>query len=294
MNISVVIPVYKKLEMFIANLKHNMPYLAGCEIIIVNDDPTASIQKHIDHWKDIKLIENDSNLGFAGAVDAGIQQASGAYILLLNTDVKLRDTSFNKALAHFQKKPDVFAVSFAQIEKDGTLVGKNRFYWKNGFFQHSRANDLTTGITGWAEGGSCLIDIQKYKTLGGFDSIYSPFYWEDIDLSYRAWKQGYSVLFDADIVVEHHHESTIKSLFSDVFVTSIAYRNQLLFIWKNIDDPKLLREHTFATIKQCIRSIVSDPAFLSGYWRAIAKKSDIIKPSKPFYSDHEILAQFSD
>ncbi len=294
MNISVVIPVYKKTDMFLANLEKNMPHLEGCQIIIVNDDPDTSIGHLLGNWKGIELIENEKNLGFGSAVNKGIQQATKDYILLLNSDVKLQDASYTKALTHFENNKDIFAISFAQIEKDGTIVGKNRIYWQNGFFMHSRASDLTFGKTGWAEGGSCVIDLQKYKNLGGFDSLYSPFYWEDIDLSYRAWKRGYTILFDPEIVVQHHHESTIKSYFSDFYVNSIAYRNQLLFIWKNIDDPQLLREHALATIKQCMRSITSDPGFISGYWRALAKKSAIIKPSKSFFSDHEILTQFSD
>ena len=138
-----------------------------------------------------------------------------------------------------------------------------------------------------------MIDLKKYREIGGFDSLYSPFYWEDIDLSYRAWKQGYSVLFDPEIVVEHHHESTIKSFFSDFYVTSIAYRNQLLFIWKNIYDTRLLAEHNKALIKQLIRSIFSDPAFISGYFRALEKKSGIMNSKKQLLSDHEILARFT-
>ncbi|PJE58197.1 MAG: glycosyltransferase family 2 protein, partial [Candidatus Portnoybacteria bacterium CG10_big_fil_rev_8_21_14_0_10_36_7] len=48
-------------------------------------------------------------------------------------------------------------------------------------------------------------------SLNGFDELYSPFYWEDIDLSYRAWKTGYTVLFDPQVLVEHHHETTIRT-----------------------------------------------------------------------------------
>ncbi|CAN5241822.1 hypothetical protein BH09PAT2_BH09PAT2_03730 [soil metagenome] len=293
MKISVVIPVYKKLDMFLANMEHNIPFLADCQIIVINDDPTQSIKEPLAKWPQIELIENNINLGFAGAVHKAIGHVNGDFVMLLNSDVKLRDTSYTNAIKHFNNDHNTFAVSFAQIEKDGSIVGKNRFYWLNGFFQHSRSENLETGNTGWAEGGSCLINLKKYNEIGGFDSLYNPFYWEDIDLSYRAWKHGYTVLFDSNILVEHHHESTIKFFYSDFYVTSIAYRNQLLFIWKNIQDNALLHENTQAITKQFVRSLVSDPAFISGYFRALAKKNGIMNSTKQLHTDHEILAQFS-
>ncbi|MBP7967295.1 glycosyltransferase family 2 protein [Candidatus Woesebacteria bacterium] len=293
MDISVIIPTYKKTDMFMANLEHNLPYLKNTQIIVVNDDPHLSIAQSLSRWPEIILIENSTNLGFAGAVNKGIEHVNNSYVMLLNTDVKLNDTSYTTALSHFSRQPNIFAISFAQIEKNGETVGKNRIFWKNGFFQHGRATDLVFGETGWAEGGSCIIDVKKYREIGGFDSIYSPFYWEDIDLSYRAWKQGYRVLFDPSILVEHHHESTIKSFFSSMFITSIAYRNQLLFIWKNIQDNDLRSQHTIALIKQLLRSITTDPAFISGYIRALMKKRDIMNSVKSLRTDHEILAQFT-
>ena len=57
--------------------------------------------------------------------------------------------------------------------------------------------------------------------LGGMDTLYSPFYWEDIDLSYRAWKSGYQILYDPNIIVEHHHESTIAKYFDKKKVSDI-------------------------------------------------------------------------
>lgn len=292
MNISVVIPVYKKTEMFLSYFRHNLSFLKDAQIIVVNDDPEVSIKTQLSPWPQITLIENEKNKGFATSVHTGISKVTTPYVMLLNSDVKLRDTSYTSAVKHFISNDKIFAISFAQIEKNGETVGKNIFYWQNGFFQHSSAKNLNLGLTGWAEGGSCIIDIVKYKEIGGFDSIYSPFYWEDIDLSYRAWKQGYTVLFDPSILVEHHHESTIKSYFSAMFVKSIAYRNQLFFTWKNIQDANLLKEHKAALFKQLLRSTITDPAFISGYVRAIARKNDIINPTKPLRSDHEILTQF--
>jgi GT2 family glycosyltransferase len=278
--ISAIIPTFKNEEELIKNLKHNLPYLNGCEIIVVNDDPKQSIKNNLKSFPGIMLIENKKNLGFAGAVHKGILRAGYGYIMLLNSDVVLNDSSYMNAIALMQKDPKTFAVSFAQKEKDGSTVGKNVISWKSGFFQHGKASDLKNGINGWAEGGSCVINKKLYKEIGGFDSLYAPFYWEDIDLSYRAWKAGYRIFFDPGIAVQHHHESTIGKYFSKDEVRSIAYRNQFVFIWKNIEDRSLLISHVIRLLFSLPVMVFKDSAFVKGFWMAFTSLSNIIKKRK--------------
>ena len=243
MNLSVVIPVYKNKEQFLRNLRHNLQFLKNAEVIVVNDYPDESLQDDMKSFKEVKLIENKKNLGFAGAVNTGVFAATKDYVMLLNTDVMLLDDSYQKVLAQFKEDSQLFGVSFAQKEKDGTIVGNNRFFWRQGLFYHRKAADLQAGINGWAEGGSCILDRKKFVSLNGFDEIYKPFYWEDIDLSYRAWKTGYHVLFNPDVIVEHHHESTIGRYFMSDYVKKIAFRNQFIFVWENITDKRLCLEY---------------------------------------------------
>ncbi len=272
MDMSVVIPVYKNKQEFLKNLKNNLRYLQNLEIIVVNDDPEESIKDDVKQFAKVTLLENSTNIGFGQTVNRGVGKAHGKYILLLNSDVLLQDDSFKKALDHFTSEKNLFGVSFEQVERDGSFVGKNRFYWENGFVNHEKANDLEFGPTGWVEGGSCLLDKEKFQTIGGFDPIYAPFYWEDNDLSYRARKAGYNVLFDPQIRVVHHHESTIGKYFSKDYVKTVAYRNQLIFIWNNITDSKLLRSHIFALILMLGRSIIrGDRVFIKGFWGAVTK-----------------------
>lgn len=283
--ISVVIPQYKGKEKLYTNLRHNIPFLNDCEIIVVNDYPEVPlIEEMAKLFPRVKVIENEKNLGFAEAISVGISAVKNQFVFLLNNDVLLNDDSFQKALLYFEEDKTLFAVSFRQTEKDGSFVGRNKIYWKNGFFQHSKADATKNGINGWAEGGSMLFDKKKYDTINGFDTLYSPFYWEDIDLSYRAWKAGYSILFDSSITVQHHHESTIGKHFHASLIKTIAYRNQLITIWKNISDGKMIFEHLFYLIKNLIiYPFKGEKEFISGFWmaaqlsREIMEKRDIQK-----------------
>lgn len=267
--ISVVIPTYKKTEQLVKNLSQNMKFLKGCKVIIVNDDPSESIKGQLKKL-DVKLIENHANLGFAGAADCGIKQATNDCVLLLNSDVILLDDSYKSAIRKLDEDTKLFAVSFAQKEKDGSVVGKNVLFWKEGFLQHRKADDLKAGENGWAEGGSSILSRDIYQKIGGFDQIFNPFYWEDIELSYRAKKQGYQVLFDPSVLVQHHHESTIGFFFNATQIKTIAYRNQLLCTWKYIEDIGTAH-HVYFLIKTLVKSLFKrDFAFIKGFARALA------------------------
>lgn len=296
--ISIIIPVYKNIDLFIKNLKHNLPFIKNYQIIVVNDDPKTSLKKELKNFKNIILIENKKNLGFGLTVNRGIQKAKNKYLMLINSDVVLNDKSYLIGLKHFRRK-DIFAISFAQKEKDGSIVGKNRFYWYKGFFSHQQAKDLKSNFNGWAEGGSCLINKKKFLKLGGFDPLYTPFYWEDIDLSYRAWKTGYKIIFEPKIIVEHHHETTINKYFSKNKIKTIAYRNQLIFIWKNLTDYQLISQHLIFLLMTLFKSLIKgDVVFLSAFFKALILLPKIIskrsKQKKAFIiSDKTILKLFA-
>lgn len=297
--ISVVIPHYKGKEKLYKNLAVNLPFLTDCEVIVVNDYPEVPLSDEMKSLHpSVVVVENERNLGFAGAVSEGIIKAKGEYIFLLNNDVILKDNTYRTALEQFEKDPHLFAISFKQIEKDGGHVGRNKIYWSHGFFRHSKADPGTHGINGWAEGGSMIFDKTKYKHISGFDTLYSPFYWEDIDLSYRAWKAGYTIRFDTSVVVEHHHESTIATYFQKSRINTIAYRNQIITIWKNISDPLYFAEHIFYLIKTLLtQTIKGHHEFAKGLGMAISVLPDILRKRQELWgtwkkTDREIFEKF--
>ena len=290
--ISIIIPVYKNYEMFFKYLEINKKYFEGCEVIIMNDYPLETITRQVKKiYSDAIVIDNKKNLGFASNVNRGILKSARNYIFLMNSDVVLIDNSFLHALDHFKKDQNLFAVGFAQIEKDGKIVGANRAYFQNGLINHSYK--LVTShqqpiSNFWAEGGSSIFNKKLFIGLGLLDELYNPFYWEDIDLSYRAWKAGYKILYDPNIKVEHNHESTIGKYFDKSIILKIAFRNQLIFYWKNLTDPDLIFKHLFNLPKFI---------FLPGFFDALVKLPKILKSRKKtvklfIKSDKEILSLF--
>lgn len=255
--------------MFYKYLEINKKYLDGCEVIIMNDYPFENITKNTQKILSFaKVFNNKKNLGFAGNVNKGIKKAKRKYVFLMNSDVVLRDDNFKNSVNHFKKNKKLFAVGFAQLEKDGKIVGANKAYFKNGFINHAPVSSSKICFNFWAEGGASIFRRDILIKLGLLDESFNPFYWEDIDLSYRAWKSGYEVIFDPNILVEHHHESTIGKYFQQQKILKTAFRNQLFFHWKNLTDKDLLTNHLLALPKQIIRP---------GFFEAFIKIPKILK-----------------
>lgn len=307
MKLSIVIPTYKNKRLFFDNLIHNLQFFDGNEIIIVNDDPEEEIkneltmylrEKKFKNLQNITIFDNKKNLGFGGAVNLGIRKTSNELVMILNSDVRLISNSYLKVFSYFKKNKNLLAVAFAQKENDGSIVGKNTIYWQRGMFFHKKNDNLVYGRTAWFEGGAAVINKEKFLELAGYDNLYTPFYWEDIDLSYRGYKRGYEIIFDPSIIVEHHHQSTIGKYFTKNFTEVIAFRNQLIFIWKNISDWKLLFSHFVFLPYYGIFFIYKRKfGFILGLIKALAKLGEILKKRKEIKTlkkvkDREILNLF--
>lgn len=278
--------------MFFKYLEINKKYFNGCEVIIMNDYPLENITKKVKKiYSNAIVVDNKKNLGFASNVNRGVIKSTRNYVFLMNSDVVLKDNSFLNALEYFKKDQKLFAVGFAQIEKDEKIVGANRAYFQSGLINHS--HQLVTShqqpiSNFWAEGGSSIFRKKLFINLGLLDELYNPFYWEDIDLSYRAWKAGYKILYDPNVKVEHHHESTIGKYFDKSKILKIAFRNQLIFHWKDMTDQDLIMKHLL-NIPRFI--------FLPGFFDALIRLPKILKSRKKTVglfvkTDKEILDKF--
>lgn len=287
MKFTIIIPNWNGKKL----LEKNLPAVLAAkpdEVIIVDDassDDSVSFLK--EKYPEIKIVQNKKNLGFAKSCNLGVEKAQGDIVVLLNNDVVPESDFLTKTEGDFDD-PEVFAVSFNEPQWSWAKI-----YWKNGFFEHeSGFKTDKTHFSGWASGGSSAFRKSTWNELGGFDDLYAPFYWEDIDLSYRAWKRGYKVLWEPKAVVHHKHEGTIGKHFNKDYIDFISSRNQLIFVWKNISDNKLLSQHLKVIIINLIhiKSVKSLLAALFKLPKIISTKNREKKFQK--ISDQKIFEQF--
>jgi hypothetical protein len=69
-------------------------------------------------------------------------------------------------------------------------------------FEHPKEFDPLSLETPWASGAFCLIDAEFYRKVGGMDETYF-LYMEDVDLSWQAWLNGYTVLYEPSSAIVH-------------------------------------------------------------------------------------------
>ena len=185
------------------------------------------------------------------------------------------------------------------IEDDKIVLrGRGTGKWQRGFLVHARGEvDKTNTL--WVNGGSGAFRKSTWDKLGGFDELYSPFYWEDIDLSYRAIKSGFKVLFEPKSIVVHEHEKgAIKGAYSSFKIKTIAFRNQFIFAWKNATDLDLQFLHVFWLPYHFVKSFASGEwGFVLGFFQAFIRLLLVIKSrnsSQKYFikSDRKVIKEF--
>jgi len=286
MKVTIVIPNWNGKELLEKNLPKVLYAAPDAEIIVVDDaSPDDSNNLLEKKFSSVKIIKHSANQGFASSCNDGVARASGEAVVLLNLDVIPQNNFLDKALPHFSD-PNVFAVSFNEPNYSWSKI-----YWENGFIEHGLGEKTDKAhISGWASGGSAVFKKSIWLLLGGFDMLYKPFYWEDLDLGYRAWKKGYKILWEPESIVHHEHEAIIGKHFTKEFIDYISARNQLLFIWKNVHNPKMLLEHKIYLLKRLCKP---------GYWKpflgALIKIPEILVNTNRFgnkLTDNQVFEMF--
>ena len=289
MKTSIVIPNWKGKNL----LEKNLPAVLATqpdELIVVDDaSPDDSVSFLEKNYPQIKIVKHKKNLGFAQAVNSGVAAAKGEIVALLNLDVVPEKEALRAILPNFEDK-EVFAVSFNEPQFSWA-----RIFWKQGFVGHESGQKTDkTHISAWASGGSAAFRKSVWFDLGGFDPLFHPFYWEDIDLSYRAWKRGFQILWEPKAMVHHKHEAIIGKNFSKNYIDFVSRRNQLLFIWKNITDWQMILEHKFFLAPKMI-----NPRYWKVFLAAKMKMPKILAGRIKEYrqervSDKEIFEKFKE
>lgn len=309
MNISIIIPNYNGEEL----LKKNLPkvfeaakeYKDGeVEIVVVDDASTDASASVISNFQsqisNFKFIKNVQNLGFSSTVNRGVREVGKEVVILLNTDVAPEKEFIKPLVKHFDNEK-VFAIGCLDKSiESGKVVERGRGIgrWEKGFLVHARGEVNKTN-TLWVAGGSGAFRRGIWEELGGFIELYNPFYYEDIDLSYRALKSGYKIYFEPKSVVIHEHEKgSIKSHYSPFQIKTTAYKNQFIFVWHNATDLDLQLLHVLWLPYHFIKALFrGDFAFFFGFLRAFLLLPKIIQSSfkvqKLFVKkDRQVMKEF--
>lgn len=220
------------------------------ELIVIDNDSkdgsVAALKKEFKTLKNLKVISNTSNLGFAEANNQGFKVAEGEYLLLLNSDTYFIENVLSKTFRVFED-PKVGIASCQLLNKDRTIQPSGGYFptplrllwWlffiddlpvlssllssfhpKSTFFKKSHPQD-------WVTGAFFLIRKQCFDEVGEFSTDYFM-YTEEMDYCYRAKKLGWGVWFEAQTAIIHLGQASGSS----EYALTQEMRNVRLFIRK--------------------------------------------------------------
>ena len=271
------------------------------EIMVVDDcSSDDSLEVLAREFPTVRAEKTPVNYGFHGANNFGAGLARSRLIMPMNNDIKLDEDALYHLAEHFAGK-DTFSVSGKFYTFDGTtfLYGNRGGYFRNGHFYLYEKGPDDSSQTLFACGGAFMVDRDRYLKLGGFDPVYHPLYYEEIDLSYRALKRGWQVLYETKSVAYHKVQSTITRQEKKRRIGLISARNNYLFVWKNILDRPLTYQFLFYIPLFLIRDLFRMKSrFWIAFYMALKRLPPILRArrrekSDVIFSDREILQKIN-
>jgi GT2 family glycosyltransferase len=217
-------------------------YGRPCPIVLVDnrstDDSVAFTRTHFPAIEVVVSPQND----FLFSLNAVARARCEDIVIMVNNDMRFEDGFVAPLVAHFAD-PRVFAVGAAILEWDGSsdTVGPRcarvRHCW---FYKWWRYERQHASLTLEACGGAAAYRRRAFVELDGFDPLYRPGYYEDLDLSYRAWGRGWTVVYEPGSRSYHKESASMLARFGGPAKARLLYRNHLLFTVKNIGGPAFL------------------------------------------------------
>jgi GT2 family glycosyltransferase len=241
----------------------------------------------------LRLMRNETNRGFGPTCNRGFKAAYYPLVFLLNNDVDVDVDSIAPLVENFVDD-SVFAAHCRVFDLEGghecgtgKLGGFSRGFIRvhrsyvcvpeNTGEKTAELGERTQRYSIFASGGSAMFDREKFLEMGGFDGLLAPIYWEDVDISYRAWKRGFSVLYEPRSVVRHRVSSTMREV-SRRRVRQMKQRHRLIYHWVNLHDGRLMASHVlWVSLLAITAPLRLQPGFLAALSAALRKLPQIRK-----------------
>jgi len=221
----------RKLSIIIVNfrseqfLKRCIASIYNCldidfEIIVVNNDEKEKLISVAQNFPEIKILNNEKNIGFGSAVNVGTKLARGEFLFFINPDAFLKSREIGETLKILENNEKIAAIGLKIIDKNGKnqewICGFEATFFdliKNnlGFSRSKKVWEKKNKIfVHWVSGAAMLVKKNIFERLGGFDENFFM-YFEDLDLCKRARKLGFKILYFPKTEIVHESGGSLKN-----------------------------------------------------------------------------------
>ncbi len=209
------------------------------EVIIVdNGSIDGSLEFIKNNYQSITLIENPKNLGFSRANNQGIRAASGEFIFLLNNDTEVREGWLSNAIKVAQSNPKIGIVGCKLIFPDGRIQHTGGYVTDAGIGKHYVDDVDGEREVEYVTGAAILIKKELIDKIGLLDEKFSPIYFEETDLCFRARAAGFKVVYTPNSLIIHSESATTGFQDWKYFVMN---KNRLRFMFLNFSKRRLIK-----------------------------------------------------
>lgn len=263
-------------------LKRFLPTLAKsakasrfpCTVTVLDNGSTDGSVSYVqENFPEVTIIIAPENKVLCSFNDA-VRQMDEDIVILMNNDMGTEKDFVDPLLETFLEKPDAFLVStygdcsIAQ-ERWGMIVADIAYTGVETFIEHPGCV-FSAGVGAF--------DRKKFIELNGYDEIYLPGLYEDVDLCYRAWKMGWKGYYQPRSKKSHIGSASMSKRFTQTQLQALAFRNGILFMIKNISDPILLIKFGFFLMLRLIGAIVLGKwFFIQGFKEAIQRAHQAVQ-----------------
>jgi GT2 family glycosyltransferase len=261
-----------------------------CQVTVIDNGSSDSSVKYLrECWPDVQ-IRQCSNRGLVSFNDA-VREMDEPVALLLNNDVRLDPHCVGRLVAAFERHPDCFLAgprcwSFDGRRYEGT---RSALCFRRGLVhtwlrppEGSELGAEADAAGRWDEGpghdytasAGAVLAVRRsmFLDLGGFDPLFLPGRFEDLDLAFRGWLAGWKAYYVPEAVAYHLGRATFDRALSNDRSLELDTRNALLFAWKNLREPWHMAWHAGFLLLRLFRAcVLVQPPVLRGMLGALRR-----------------------
>lgn len=241
MEVSIIINNYKTrglLKQCLKGIYANPPAVEFEVVVVDNNSGDGSVDLVRDMFPQVKLIASDQNLGHHKGNNLGINNSTGKYILILNTDIAIMDDAVDKMYRFMEEHPEAALVGPKLKNPDGSVqMSCMRFpelltpFYRRTFLGKSKSaqeelkkylmedfDHNSTRTVDWILGACEMVRREAIEQVGGMDEDLF-LYFGDVAWCKKFWLAGRPVYYFADCEIIHYHkrESAESGIRSKVF-----------------------------------------------------------------------------
>ena len=209
---SIVIPVYNHFDHTLACLRAIAAYppQATVELIVVDDGSSDDTETALERVTGLRYHRRAQNGGFVASCNDGASLARGEYVVFLNNDTLPQPGWLDRLLATFDEHPGTGLVGAQLVYPDGRLQEAGGIVFADGnasnYGRFESPNDPRFSFVrdvDYCSGAAIAVPRELFERLGGFDTRYSPAYYEDTDLAFAVRDAGLAVRYQPAARVVH-------------------------------------------------------------------------------------------